>query len=128
MGQTASFPPIQLSCRPHVHIFEAVSTQMPSVDTTLCLPPPSQWYHFTQFTISTTLKNGHEKMGILDLVVFTSAILTASNLTHAQKLTDPCMVVWKLLGGGEIVWKEFLFCYAIGLGVSKYLPFMVSIT
>jgi hypothetical protein len=30
------------------------------------------------------------------------------------------------LGGGEFVWKEFLSRYAIGLGVSEYLPFITS--
>jgi len=65
-------------------------------------------------------------MGILGSGVFTPVFPTASDLNHAQELTDPHMIVWKLLGGGEIVWKEFLSHYAIGLGISNYLPFTAS--
>jgi hypothetical protein len=76
---------------------------MLSVDTTLCLPPPRQWHCSTQFVIPTALRNGHEKMGILSLGVFTPVIPTASDLNHAQELTNPCLVVRKPLEGGEIV-------------------------
>ena len=96
---------------------------MSSVDTTLHLPPPRQWHCSTQFVIPTALRNRHEKMGIPGSGVFTPAIPTTSDLNHAQILTDPRLVVQKPLGGGEIVWKEFLTCYAIGLGVKEYLPF-----
>jgi hypothetical protein len=65
-------------------------------------------------------------MGILSLGVFTPVIPTASDLNHTRELTDPCLVVWKPLGGGEIVWKEFLSHYTIGLGVKEYLPFTAS--
>jgi hypothetical protein len=65
-------------------------------------------------------------MGIPGSGVFTPVIPTTSDLNHAQGLTDPHLVVQKPLGGGEIVWKELLSCYAIGLGISKYLPFTAS--
>jgi hypothetical protein len=58
--------------------------------------------------------------------VFTPVIPTASDLKHAWELTDPRLVVRKPLGGGEIVWEEFLSRYTIGLGVSEYIPFTVS--
>jgi hypothetical protein len=58
--------------------------------------------------------------------VFTPVIPTASDLNHARELTNPRLVVRKPLGGGEIVWKEFLSRYTIGLGVKEYLPFTTS--
>jgi hypothetical protein len=65
-------------------------------------------------------------MGIPGLDVFTPVIPTASDLNHAQELTDPRLVVQKPLGGEEIVWKEFLSYYIIGLEVKEYLPFTAS--
>src|SRR6267154_6831773 len=99
---------------------------MSLVDTTLRLLPPRQWHHSTQFVIPTALRNGHEKMGIPGSGVFTPAIPTASDLNHAREITNPHLVVRKPLGRGEFVWKEFLSRYAIGLGVSEYLPFTAS--
>src|SRR6267154_1396109 len=107
------------------HTFE-ISTIMSLVDITLHLLPPSQCRRSTQFTIPTALRNGYEKMGILGSGVFTPAIPTASDLNHAQELTNLHLVVRKPLGGGEFVWKEFLSRYAIRLGVSEYLPFTAS--
>src|SRR5882757_2456731 len=103
-----------------------ISTIMSLVDITLRLPPPSQCRCSTQFTIPTALRNGYEKMGIPGSGVFTPAIPTALDLNHARELTNPHLVVRKPLGGGEFVWKEFLSRYAIGLGVSEYLPFTTS--
>jgi hypothetical protein len=99
---------------------------MSSVNTTMHLLPPSQWHRLTQFAIPTALRNGYEKMEIPGSGVSTLAIPIAADLNHTQELTDPHLVVQKLLGGGEIVWKEFLYCYAIGLGVKEYLPFTAS--
>jgi hypothetical protein len=87
---------------------------MSSVDITLHLPPPSRWHCSTQFVIPTALRNGYEKMEIPGLGVFTPVIPTTSDLNHTRELTDPHLVVRKLLGGGEIVWEEFLSHYTIG--------------
>jgi len=66
------------------------------------------------------------RWGIPSSGVFTPVIPTTSDLNHTQELTNPHLVVQKPLGGGEIVWKEFLAHYAIGLGVKEYLPFTAS--
>jgi hypothetical protein len=118
-GNLPHFPPFNSLIN---YIF-AILTIMSLVDTTLRLLPLSQWHHSIQFSIPTTLRNGYERMEILGSGVFTPAIPTALDLNHAQELTDPRLVVQKPLGGGEFVWKDFLSCYAIGLGVSEYLPF-----
>jgi hypothetical protein len=65
-------------------------------------------------------------MGIPGSGVFTPVIPTTSDLNHARELTDPCCLVVRKPLGGEIVWKEFLSRYAIGLGVKEYLPFTAS--
>jgi hypothetical protein len=128
MGQSASFfyPFNSLADRAAFIIVNNLLYRMSSVDTTLRLPPPRQWHRSTHFVIPTALRNGHEKMGIPGSGVFTPVIPTASDLNHARELTNPRLVVRKPLGGGEIVWKEFLSRYAIGLGVKEYLPFAAS--
>jgi hypothetical protein len=65
---------------------------MSLVDTTLCFPPPSKWHCSIQFATPTALRNGSEKMGIPGSGVFTLAISTASDLNHAQELTNQPML------------------------------------
>jgi hypothetical protein len=123
MGQSASFSPHSpLSLTIHWKS----QTIMSSINTTMRFPPPSQWHHLTQFAIPTALRNRYEKMWILGSGVFTSTIPTTADLNHTWELTDPHLVVQKLLGGGEIVGKEFLSHYTIRLGVKKCLPFTAS--